>query len=304
MVIIHRTMCSPSLALQVPQLLAEKHQWIPWRAGTPDERGKFTKVPVAASTGRPVDAHNPAHWLDLTYAVQVVHSGKATGVGFVLDGAPITQGPDGEPLYLIGIDIDSKSGINSADLDGIKRALKRTYIEISPSRTGLRLFVLSKVPVKAGNRNGREMYTAKRFLTVTGYDSRGSLVEATQGVLELHKKWFPDSRPATSSKAKQRCGLKLEETPANVAWVVDMLKTLSADCDYERYRDIIWAVEDLGWLRGDTLQRAWSQSTPDRFSEDCLQSIKRSFDPDKGIHFGTLVHHARLAGYRRAPCKR
>lgn len=287
---------------RIPNLLRACAKWIPWRAGRMDENGKFPKYPIDASTGRKINALDPRNWLNIDAVTNAVAEGRATGIGFVLDGMPITQGANGEPLYLIGIDIDAKSNIGKPEIDHLKQTLNRTYVEISPSGKGLRLFVLSRVPVKAGNRNGYEMYTSKRFLTITGRNSHGNLCEATNGVLTLHQKWFPEKSPVDLGVVRKCCGTKLEETPANVAWVRDMLRTVTADCSYETYRNVIWALEDLQWDCGEEIQRSWSLTAPHRFSENCLQSLRNSFGLRPGVQFGTLVYYARLAGYRRPRC--
>ena len=88
------------------------------------------------------------------------------------------------------------------------------------------------------------------------------------------------------------------ETADEIAQVKAMLASLSADCDYETWRNIIWALASLGWLCGKALARDWSLSAPDRFDDAAFENTWNSFKPDGGIGYGSMVHHAKLAGYK------
>jgi putative DNA primase/helicase len=88
------------------------------------------------------------------------------------------------------------------------------------------------------------------------------------------------------------------ETPEEVARVKAMLASLSADCDYETWRNIVWALAALRWPSAKALARDWSRSEPDRFDEASFESTWNSFKPDGGITYATLVHLAKQAGYR------
>ena len=77
-----------------------------------------------------------------------------------------------------------------------------------------------------------------------------------------------------------------------------MLSFIDADCSYEMYRNIIWAIESTGWSCAEEIERAWSHTAPERFTEDGLTIIRSSFDyRERGITMGTLVHLARAFGY-------
>ena len=82
---------------------------------------------------------------------------------------------------------------------------------------------------------------------------------------------------------------------------MDMLSHINADCSYEIYRNVIWAIESTEWNCTEMIQRQWSMVASDRFTEDGLTIIKASFDRrNGGITLGTLVHYAKLAGYQPA----
>ena len=66
-----------------------------------------------------------------------------------------------------------------------------TYLEISPSGKGLHLFALCDEPLKGGNaKNGREMYSKGRFMTVTGDGAKRDIVDASNALKSLHDEWF------------------------------------------------------------------------------------------------------------------
>lgn len=87
------------------------------------------------------------------------------------------------------------------------------------------------------------------------------------------------------------------ESPRRIAIVREMLSYINADCDYQTYREVIWAIADTGWCCAYDLLREWSLTVPHRFNEAVLEKIFNSFESDGGIHFATLVHHSREGGW-------
>jgi hypothetical protein len=78
--------------------------------------------------------------------------------------------------------------------------------------------------------------------------------------------------------------------------VIDALHNINADCDYPTYRDIIWALESLGWPDIEKLQVAWSMTAPHRYDEGVLYKIKGEYKPGpRSIRFPTLFHYAKQA---------
>ena len=84
------------------------------------------------------------------------------------------------------------------------------------------------------------------------------------------------------------------ETPEEIERVKSMLAAIPANCDYEKWRDVVWAMASLVWNCGEKLAREWSASAPDKFDDASFQQVWDSFNPDGGIGFGTLVHYAKL----------
>ena len=78
-----------------------------------------------------------------------------------------------------------------------------------------------------------------------------------------------------------------------------MLHLIEADCKYEKYRAIIWAIESLNWVLAYDLQYNWSITAPHRFDEHALKNLVKSYKPGN-FGYGTLVMYAKEAGWDEA----
>ena len=89
------------------------------------------------------------------------------------------------------------------------------------------------------------------------------------------------------------------ETPRQVANVLSPLSFIDADCDYEMWRNVVWAVLSTGWLCAEDMAYDWSRTAPDRFEEDAFWLVANSYIPDLSdqITLGTLYYHARRGGW-------
>lgn len=147
----------------VPAELRERDQWVCWRY---EERGgKPTKVPVSPRTGTPIDHLDPDNRRGFEEAVRFLASPGVDGVGFVFTkDDPYT-----------GVDLDSVFDSETGEAEGWAMevvAKLGSYTEVSPSGTGLHVFVEGEVP-KGGAKtlpdgHAVEVYDRGRFFTVTG----------------------------------------------------------------------------------------------------------------------------------------
>ena len=89
------------------------------------------------------------------------------------------------------------------------------------------------------------------------------------------------------------------QTPREKARVQEMLNHIKADCDYETYRDVVWAVLSSGWTCAEQLAENWCRTAPYRFEEDNFINVVNSYDPNKAnpITLGTLTFFARKGGF-------
>ncbi|SOZ01744.1 DUF3631 domain-containing protein [Cupriavidus taiwanensis] len=94
-----------------------------------------------------------------------------------------------------------------------------------------------------------------------------------------------------------------DESEGNIARVRSALFALSADCAYDVWRNVVFALKSLDWDCGYTLARDWSATVPARFDEAALEKLWNSARGDGGIGIGSLFHAAQAAGWadRAAP---
>ncbi|MGB9860469.1 MAG: hypothetical protein ACPLQP_11090, partial [Moorellaceae bacterium] len=148
----------PKCAVQpedIPTELKELKRWITWRY---EFRGnRWAKVPCNANGNR-INHLDSRNWLTFDQAFEAYQKGCADGLGIVLGH------------NLGGLDLDNcvrPDGTVYQWAKGLLRLIPATYAETSPSGKGLKLFFHSQSTV--GRRKGSvELYTHKRFFTVTG----------------------------------------------------------------------------------------------------------------------------------------
>jgi hypothetical protein len=278
----------------VPDLMKQCRRWVVWQAGPLKDNGKFDKVPISPETGLNINGQNPAHWLSFDEARRTFESSVGSGVGFVLAEQPVCQA-EGKDLYLVALDFDHCVE-RTDELNELWCELGQPFVEVSPSGKGLHMFALSTMPPKGGNDyGGHEMYSRGRFMTVTGASAQGQLMDCTADLARLERQWFktPDRAGQAPSDLMQRLGGGgTPETDDQIQRVTRALGRVSADCSYERWRDIVWAVMSTQWSRAEAIAKEWSGSVPRRFEEDAFNRVVNSFDPSRGIGLGTLFYHA------------
>mgnify|MGYP003334930397 FL=1 len=150
----------------IPKVMADATRWVLWRREQRD--GNDTKVPYDAKNFQRARSNDESTWCDYETARNVLHSGDGfNGLGFVLGGG------------FAGVDIDGcidESGSVQPWAWSIIRALD-TYCEVSPSGTGVKLFMQADLtkgrkkqlgsPVDGGKTPGIEIYSTGRYFTVT-----------------------------------------------------------------------------------------------------------------------------------------
>jgi len=280
---------------KIPSLLKKSDRWVVWKKGPLQKDGKFAKIPISIKTGKPANANDPNNWNSFEDAYTAYQSKKGNGVGIALTSKPIVDN-----LYLVAIDID-RCERDFKESKAIRKDLG-IYAEISPSLNGVRMFGLSDKQIKGGNDgNNHEMYSSNRFMTVTGLGGKGEVIDATDQLLSLEKRWFPKKKVSMreiDQVTQNLLNSTRPETAENIDHVKEQLSHISADCTYEMWRDIVWSVLSTRWDSAESMVRDWSMTAPDRYEENAFDSIAASFDPSRGISLGTLHHHACEAGWQ------
>jgi putative DNA primase/helicase len=145
----------PVKAENIPEEIRVRPQWVVWKA----VGDKPDKVSYSARTGRRASSTDLLTWSTFQEALEAYENGDYAGLGFVFSSAdPYT-----------GIDLD-----DCVDADGeialwaleIVRYFD-SYTELSATGSGLHIIVRGEVPNR--RKGDVEVYSSKRFFTVTGH---------------------------------------------------------------------------------------------------------------------------------------
>jgi putative DNA primase/helicase len=184
------------------QELRVRPQWAAW--GWEQRDSKWTKPPLNPATGRYARNNDPATWGSFKAALWRRQRDHLPGIGYMFH-------PD-DPFT--GVDLDDCRDPETGDIDGwTLKVVKNldSYTEVSPSGTGLKVFMRGELPPGRRRKGKIEMYDSARFFTTTGHRLSGipSSVHARQDELTaLHRGVFgePIAPPSVGgSRGGQEC---------------------------------------------------------------------------------------------------
>jgi hypothetical protein len=160
----------------IPQEIKELRQWVSWKFEKRD--GKPIKVPYNPAGG-PASCSDPATWGSFEEAL---HANGGL-VGFQL------QAP-----YVV-IDLDKCRDPETRTISPLATALMRkldSYTEVSPSGTGIHIWVRGKLPIGRRRTDGFEIYDSSRFMTVTGdvVVPKQTIPDRSAELLEVYREAF------------------------------------------------------------------------------------------------------------------
>ena len=165
---------------QIPEQLRDLPQWVTWRYKWLDDRRKWDKPPRQARTGRAASSTDPKTWsafADAVYAYE--HRPNLDGIGFVVT----------EASAIVGVDLDHcrtpETGEIASWAWSIVQALN-SYTEVSPSGTGLRIWLKARRAPNGRRKGNVEVYSWGHYLTATGWHVEGTpvTIEARQAALD------------------------------------------------------------------------------------------------------------------------
>ena len=142
----------------IPQELRDYPQHVVWKWEERD--GKRTKPPYDPKTGRRASHSDPSTWGTFEDAVKALDK-SFDGIGFVFT----------ENNPFCGIDLDDcRDPVSGKIATWALKIIKDfdSYTEISPSKTGLKIFIKGKLPGGGIKTKHVEVYDKLRFFTVTG----------------------------------------------------------------------------------------------------------------------------------------
>lgn len=145
----------------IPSMLKERPNWVAW--GIRDAPPKSPFHPASLLSGKPFPAKAGVRetWSSYEAAVECVRRGLARGIGYEFDGS------------VYGVDLDhviDEAGTVTPQAQEIVGKLG-SYTEVSPSGTGLHIFVLAPGADITRHRKKDyflEIYSVGRYFTVTG----------------------------------------------------------------------------------------------------------------------------------------
>jgi putative DNA primase/helicase len=182
---------------QAPGELRTIDQFVCWQEE--DRDGDVTKVPYSVHGGR-ASSTNPKTWAPFEAAIAYAEERSMSGVGFVFT--------EDDPFA--GIDIDkcrnSETGSVAPWAQKIVDALD-SYTEVSPSGTGLHIFVKATLPGQNNRKGPVEMYESGRYFTLTGkhLDGTPTEIHERQDVLErLYRHVFKIEKASSATNGHKR----------------------------------------------------------------------------------------------------
>ncbi|RIK75652.1 MAG: hypothetical protein DCC67_15015 [Planctomycetota bacterium] len=220
----------------VPAELRERKQWVLWRS----ENG--AKVPYQPN-GSKASSTNSTTWTTFEAASAAYNAGggKYAGIGYVFCADdPYT-----------GIDLDDCRNVHTGEIQPWAQDLINrfdTYAEVSPSQTGVKLWVKGQLPTeqtgkKAPYELGQiEVYDSRRYFAVTGQALTPDkpIAERQSQLDALWSQLFPgehaaDSPIPASAVDVEACWSALEKLPDSVSGDRGHDKMLRACCEILRH---------------------------------------------------------------------
>jgi putative DNA primase/helicase len=149
-----------NLRQNIPTLLQKQKQWVVWKYQTVD--GKLKKPPFSARNGRAIDITNPNHLGTFEQAIARYENGDCSGIGYALQSRTITA-----------LDLDKCRDPQTGTIalwaqKIIDQLSPYAYVEISPSQTGIRIFINAQLPRDGYKKGQIEAYGNLRYVTTTG----------------------------------------------------------------------------------------------------------------------------------------
>jgi hypothetical protein len=296
------------------------------------------KYAVAESVHAPVIT-NKCSWRVLCSNLSRVNVGPKDGSGWV--AAEIPDGPRKSErvlsVSLLVFDIDNKDHtITYIDLQkrilssGYRAVIHSTYNH-SPENPRFRLILDISEPICPENHKALLLHIAEN-LGISDFIDKACIDSARYFYLPRCPKdrlkdyifWSSDEMPVDVSAYLDLISISDETLPIplakemsqqpdwqenedNISKVKDYLSYCDANCDYQLWRSLIWAVSSLNWNEGPRILEYWSQESENHWTydrqhqtENELNQLISSYDPKRGITIGTLIAHAKRNGWAPA----
>ncbi|MCI0340256.1 MAG: DUF927 domain-containing protein [Planctomycetales bacterium] len=226
---------------KIPAELKAADRWVIW--GSRGE-GKVPRAPKPPY--RNASVRDLLDWGSFADALAALVPAGATGVGFVM----------AEDCPYVVADLDHCRDPASGVIEDWALAIiarLNSYTEISPSGTGVHIWVRALLP-PGGNRKGQiELYCRRRYMTVTGdhlVSSPTEIHDRGPEIAELHREVFWTSPPADPGSPSDRLADETpigdDQEPVEEVPDDDLLEKALASAHGEIFRRL-WDGQDAGF---------------------------------------------------------
>jgi len=177
----------------IPETLKKRPNWVVWGIQGAPPKAPFYPASILSGKPTPAKANDKQTWGRYTTAVDCVNCGLAQGIGFEFEG---------NDMY--GVDLDhviDEQGQIFPKAQNVINSLK-SYTEISPSGTGIHIFVYAPKANIIRHRKKDffvEIYNVGRYFTVTG-DIYGDVTTISTRTSELQSIHDNQLLPTTTQK--------------------------------------------------------------------------------------------------------
>lgn len=236
----------------IPAELRERPNWVLWKVASRRDGDKPTKLPFQPS-GSLAMADDASTWFPYEKVLSRFSQGKYDGIGFEFPA----------DRTMCGVDLDGcRDPVTEVITDWAREIIEAfdTYTEVSPSGTGVKMFLFGKWPLLRGKKlelpmpkvcdknPAIEVYDHGRYFAVTGLKLDGPASPMPrQDVLDwLCDKFFRNGSKNgnvnghehnghESTSDIERCKRYISKTPDAISGQAGHDKTLRAACECFRF---------------------------------------------------------------------
>jgi len=273
----------------LPEALRRDKRWI-WLE--PRIAGAAAKSVYLCRGVKLGEALSPANFI--RYCASWGEFKDVEGCALVLNGSDL--GDTG--LIPVAVEITSAAGLTFRDVMNLYRCLGSPYLEWSHEGRGWTIIGLVEAPVPTTERGGIRVSTSDGYVELYGVGGFGDLKNISHE-LDVFLNGRPVARPVEVTRQPQRTISVSPLTPRDTARLIQALGFVSADCDYARYRDIVWAILGSNCQDSEALARSWCMTAPHLFDERSFQTVVRSFNAALTVRptVGSIFFHAKANGW-------
>ena len=268
----------------IPEILRKQPNWIYLEpAAKPDSLEP--KKPYLVRGVKQIEGFKPCNWIK-PINCNHYHDGDIAGVAYVLTNEPIKDG-----CRIAAISITRESGLNYHNVRNLWLALGCPYIEHSLESTGWTIIGLIDHEIPTYEVPGFKITCSNSYIELCGLGGEGTLKDISDQLDRVHG--FKKNNKSIHSVQSN------PETPREIARLKTMLSYISADCSYEIYRNVVWAILNTGWLCAEQIALDWSQTAPNRYEYSTFITLLKNFDKYRSDAptLGTIFHYARAGGW-------